>query len=649
MELYDLQNLVKEKTCFKSLQNPSYIDLFLTNCYRSFQKTKVICTGISDCHKMIITVLKTTFQKSKPKEFVYRSYRHFNQQVFKEHLRYNLQGCKAYSELQSKFLEILNLHAPMKKRIVRANEVPYMTKTLRKAIANRSRLENRYYRDKSDESLRAYRKQKNFCSRLYKKVRKKYYTNLDLTNITDSKRFWKTTKPFFSVKGIGKTEITLIEEDNIFQEDLEVAKIMNDIFSSVVKSLNVSVPGEYKKEISVLSENDLIDNIISTYADHPSIKLINDNVVKGTFAFTPVSVAAVDKEIVALDSKKAYTSRSIPPKFLKENSDVCCQPLAVVINNDISNSCFDSGLKLADLTPIHKGEEATNKKNYRNVSLLPVVSKIFEKLLQPQILAYVETFLSPFLCGYRKGYSPQHALIYMLQKWWMSIDKGGYGGGVLMDLSKAFDTLNHDLLIAKLYAYGYGKDALKLIKSYLSNRWQRVKINESYSSWTALLVGVPHGSVLGPLLFNLYINDLFYVIKADVCNYADDTTPYCVSMNLNDLMAKLEGAANDAVEWFRYNAMKLNSDKCHLLVCGHKFECMVCKIAKTQVIETYLVKLLGVKIESELTFNNYLKNVCKKTSQKLNALSRLCSLIPFQKRKMLMQAFFFFHSFLTVH
>ena len=237
----------------------------------------------------------------------------------------------------------------------------------------------------------------------------------------------------------------------------------------------------------------------------------------------------------------------------------------------------------------------------------------------------------------------------MLQKWWMSIDKGGYGGGVLMDLSKAFDTLNHDLLIAKLYAYGYGKDALKLIKSYLSNRWQRVKINESYSSWTALLVGVPHGSVLGPLLFNLYINDLFYVIKADVCNYADDTTPYCVSMNLNDLMAKLEGAANDAVEWFRYNAMKLNSDKCHLLICGHKFECMVCKIAKTQVIETYLVKLLGVKIESELTFNNYLKNVCKKTSQKLNALSRLCSLIPFQKRKMLMQAFFFFHSFLTVH
>ena len=327
---------------------------------------------------MIITVLKTTFQKSKPREFVYRSYRNFNQQVFKEHLRYNLQGCKTYSELESKFLEILNLHAPMKKRLVRANEVPSMTKTLRKAIANRSRLENRYYKDKSDESLRTYRKQKNFCGRLYKKVRKKYDTNLDLTNITDSKRFWKTTKPFFSDKGIGKTEITLIEEDSIFQQDLEVAKIMNDFFSNVVKSLNVSVSGEYKKEISVLSEDDFIDNIISTYAGHPSIKLINDNVVKGKFAFTTVSEAAVENEIVAVDSKKAYTSRSIPPKFLEENSDVCCEPLAVAINNDIYNSCFDSGLQLADLTPIHKEEEATNKKNYRNASLLPVVSKIFE-------------------------------------------------------------------------------------------------------------------------------------------------------------------------------------------------------------------------------------------------------------------------------
>ena len=200
-----------------------------------------------------------------------------------------------------------------------------------------------------------------------------------------------------------------------------------------------------------------------------------------------------------------------------------------------------------------------------------------------------------------------------------------------MDLSKAFDTMGHDLLIAKLYAYGFDKKSL--------DRWQRTEINTSYSSWSALLVGVPQGSVLGPLLFNLFINDLFYIIKINIC-IADDTTSYAVDMCLEGLMTKLECATHIAMEWFLYNGMKLNSDKCNLLVCGNKFERMICKIENFHVIETHLVKLLGINIESELTFNNYMEAVCKKASQKLNALSRLCSLISLQKRKILMYAFF---------
>ena len=157
--------MVKDKTSFKSLQNPSCVNLFLTNCSRSFQYTKAISTGCSDFHKMVVTVLKTAFEKAKPKEIVYRSYKNFNKNVFREQLLCKLENCDSYSVFENNFLEVLNEHAPLKKKVTRANETPYMTKALRKAIANRSRLENRYYRLKTDTSKAAYKKQRNYCSR----------------------------------------------------------------------------------------------------------------------------------------------------------------------------------------------------------------------------------------------------------------------------------------------------------------------------------------------------------------------------------------------------------------------------------------------------------------------------------------------------
>ena len=138
-ELYDFKNLVKENTCFKSVENPSCVDLFLTNCIRSFQNAMAISTGISDCHKMIITVLKTAFRKAKAKKIIYRSYRNYNQNAFNEELGYELEGCTGYKDYENRILRIWNTHAPLKQKLVRANEVPYTTKTHKKAIANRSR------------------------------------------------------------------------------------------------------------------------------------------------------------------------------------------------------------------------------------------------------------------------------------------------------------------------------------------------------------------------------------------------------------------------------------------------------------------------------------------------------------------------------
>ena len=160
-------------------------------------------------------------------------------------------------------------------------------------------------------------------------------------------------------------------------------------------------------------------------------------------------------------------------------------------------------MKLADIIPLHKKPETVSKENYRPVRLLRVVSKLFERLMQKQMVSYVEKFLSPYLCGYRKGFNAQYALIAMIEKWKKCLDGKGFAGAILMDLSKAFDTINHELLIAKLEAYGFDESALETVQSYLANRWQRTKVNTSFSTWKELLCGVPRGQYedLSSLIF----------------------------------------------------------------------------------------------------------------------------------------------------
>ena len=235
----------------------------------------------------------------------------------------------------------------------------------------------------------------------------------------------------------------------------------------------------------------------------------------------------------------------------------------------IESCLFLESLKKADLSPVFKTRETTAKKNFRPLSISFAISKVFERLMSKQITSFINPKLSKLLCGFRESYSSQDALFRVIEQCRKILDRSGKVGMVLMDLSKAYDCIPRDSLLATLETYGFSLESLSLMNSYLTNRLQRVKVNGTYSSWQQVKSDVPQGSVLRPLLFNLFINDFIYVFQdSEVCNFADDNTIYAFDDNIETILRLLKGDVNNALQWFKYNQMAASLDKFQVIFMG---------------------------------------------------------------------------------
>ena len=226
----------------------------------------------------------------------------------------------------------------------------------------------------------------------------------------------------------------------------------------------------------------------------------------------------------------------------------------------------------------------------------------------------------------------------ILEKFKEAIDKGNQFGALLTDLSKAFDCIDHKLLIAKLYEFGVSSSALNIISSYLKHRTQRTKINDCFSTRSNIEYCVPQGSILGPLLFNINMIDLFYECEEnDITNYADDTTTYSCDIHIPTVISELQDISTKVFNWFGNNHMKANPGKCHLLLSTKSPE--VVSIDGIQITSSTAETLLGITIDSELNFENHLSAICNKVSRKINALGRIANYMPLEKRRIVMKTF----------
>ena len=331
---HSAKSLVKEPTCFKSLDNPSCIDLLLTNSPQSFQNTTAVATGLSDFHKMSITVLKTAFQKAEPKILHYRDRRNFNVHTFRGDLKAELDDISNYSDFEEKFIKVLDKHAPVKKKVVRANDKPFMTKALRRAIMVRSSLRNKFLKYKTPDLDRAFKKQRNYTNKLLKKEKKRYLSNLDMKNITDNKKFWQTVKPFFGNSSSGNRKITLVENEEIISGDKKVANTFSDFFDKAVSSLDLAENNYILNKVD--DETDPVEKALHKFKDHPSIIEIRNQVVNDVnFSFSSVTDKEMMKEIEVLNTKKAGTFMNIPTKKLKDAKEEIVKPLTQIWNNEI--------------------------------------------------------------------------------------------------------------------------------------------------------------------------------------------------------------------------------------------------------------------------------------------------------------------------
>ena len=241
--VYNLKNLVKQKTYYKNLDNPSCIDLFLTNCHRNFVNTNVFETGLFDFHKMTVPVLKSHFPKQKPNIVPYRSYKSFHNNSFRteldnELLKYDLCNIE-YQNFLNVFLNILKKHASVKKKCIRTNQSNFMTRKVSKTIIKSSKLRDKFLKEKSKVSRKAYTTQRNYCVKLLKKTKREYFANIKINNNTDNKKFWQTVEPliFFDDTINYIKTINLIDSGVTLSNDEETAALFKKNFCNSISKM----------------------------------------------------------------------------------------------------------------------------------------------------------------------------------------------------------------------------------------------------------------------------------------------------------------------------------------------------------------------------------------------------------------------------
>jgi len=331
---------------------------------------------------------------------------------------------------------------------------------------------------------------------------------------------------------------------------------------------------------------------------------------KNDFSLSTTNETNILHLLNKINPSKAAGIDNVAGKFLKEGATVLAMPLTQICNLSITSSTFPDKCKLAKLRPLFKKGPTTDPKNYRPISLLPLVSKIIEKVIHDQTVKYLDDndIIYKYQSGFRSKHSTNSCLSYLCNKVQQGFEKGMLTGMILIDLQKAFDTIDHKIFLKKIRCLGFSDSAIKWFKSYLENRTFLVQVEDSFSGLGDLGCGVPQGSILGPLLFLLYVNDMSQAVTCDILLYADDSCLVCEGENINEIENQLNRDFNSLCDWFVDNKLSIHlgedKTKCILFGTNRKLKNMReldIRHGDVQIKQYSEVVYLGCTLDSKLS------------------------------------------------
>lgn len=582
--------------------------------------------GISD-HVGIFVKTNSAKIKTEPQKVRYRNYKNYEPDDFNAELKEELNNPNLRDLIDAEkvddamelwvriFLNIAAKHAPIIEKVQtkRIKKIPWFTKDLEAQIEEKRNKLKLYRLYGLWTDLKLVKAMTNNITHVKRMLKKSYYSEKLQQYRGDSKKIWKI------LKGVTQTDSrnSTIEPEFINQEK---ANQFNRYFATVGSKIQEKLNVEEKDNTST------------------------SNTETGNFQFHEETEETIKKLIDRIKNDIAVGADDINAKLLKDTKQTIAETLTQLVNISYKTSKFPTCMKKALVKPVHKKDNTEDPANYRPLSILSIVSKVFERSATNQLVQYLEenNLLTKTQHAYRKGHSTQTCLNEIVNYIYAENDAGNIVGIASLDLSKAFDSVNHSHLLRKLNKLGLGKNSLHWCRSYLTGRTQQTKFQKYTSTNEIVTSGVPQGSILGPILFICFTNDMPENLQnSAIFSYADDSQILVSAKTGKQVKRKLEELINNAQQWYTKNSLLNNATKTEVMLVSKTkykeiFDIDIIEERKKKKLKLKTsIKILGVHLDQELNWNKQVAEVNKKARYSSRKLQRINHLLPFKSRLLL--------------